>query len=93
VGPKTAAELLQRHGSLEQAIAGADQERPRVRAALTELADQLRSYREIATLQTAELEPPPDRATDLEGGAKAARALGLNRLAERLETANSIRDL
>jgi DNA polymerase-1 len=93
VGPKTAAELLQRHGSLEHAIANADQERPRVRAALTELADQLRSYREIATLQTAEREPPPDRATDLEGGAKAARALGLNRLAERLENANSIKDL
>ena len=74
VGPKTAAELLQRHGSLERAIADAEQERPRVRAALTELADQLRSYREIATLQTAEREPPPDRATDLEGGAKAARA-------------------
>jgi DNA polymerase-1 len=93
VGPKTAAELLQRHGSLEHAIANADQERPRVRAALTELADRLRSYREIATLRTAEREPPPDRATDLEGGAKAARALGLNRLAERLENANSIKDL
>jgi 5'-3' exonuclease len=93
VGPKTAAELLQRHGSLEDAIANSDQERPRVRAALTELADQLRSYREIATLQTSEREPPPDRPTDLEGGAKAARALGLNRLAERLENATSVKDL
>jgi DNA polymerase-1 len=93
VGPKTAAELLHRHGSLEAAIAGAAQERPRLRAALTDAADELRSFREIATLRTSVREPPPDRATDLDGGAKAARQLGLNRLAERLEKADSLRDL
>jgi len=93
VGPKTAAELLRSHGSLEQAIAGAIRERPRITAALTESADELRSFREIATLRTVELERPPDRATDLAGGAKAARGLGLNRLAERLEAAESVRDL
>ena len=93
VGPKTAAELLRRHGSLEGAIAGAGEERPRVCAALTETADELRSFREIATLQVAEREPPPDRPTDLKGGAAAARRLGLNRLAERLEKAESLREL
>jgi 5'-3' exonuclease len=93
VGPKTAAELLRRHGSLEAAIDGAAEERPRVRSALTESADQLRSFRDIATLQTSEHERPPDRQTDLAGGAKAARALGLNRLAERLENAASVSDL
>ncbi len=93
VGPKTAAELLRRHGSLEGAIEGAAQERPRVRAALTETADQLRAFREIATLQTSEHERPPDQPTDLAGGAKAARALGLNRLADRLENATSVKDL
>src|SRR5581483_3237374 len=35
VGPKTAAELLRVHGSLEGAIAGARQERPRIAQALT----------------------------------------------------------
>ena len=93
VGPKMAAELLRSHGSLEQAIAGAIRERPRITAALTESADELRSFREIATLRTVELERPPDRATDLAGGAKAARRLGLNRLSERLEAAGSVRDL
>jgi 5'-3' exonuclease len=93
VGPKTAAELLRRHGSLEAAIDGAGEERPRVRAALTELAEQLRAYREIATLQPSEHERPPERPTDLAAGARAARELGLNRLAERLENATSVKDL
>lgn len=93
IGPKTAADLLGRHGSLEAAIAGAIHERPRVTAALTEHADELRAFREIATLQTSEVTPPPDRATDLKAGAGAARRLGLNRLAGRLEQAESVKDL
>jgi DNA polymerase-1 len=93
IGPKTAAELLVRHGSLEGAIGGALHERPRVTAALTESADQLRAFKEIATLRTVELKRPPDRATDLEGGAAAARRLGLNRLAERLEAAEDVGEL
>lgn len=93
IGAKTAASLLQRHGSLEQAIAGAEQERPRVAAALTDQADELRAFRAIATLRHVELERPADRTTDLAGGAGAARALGMNRLAERLEAAGSVSDL
>ena len=93
IGPKTAAELLRRHGSLEGAIAAADQERPRIAAALGESAAELRSFREIATLRITEVALPPDRATDLAGGARAARALGLNRLAERTENAASVSDL
>jgi DNA polymerase-1 len=93
IGPKTAAELLERHSSLEAAIAGAPQERPRVAAALTESADQLRAFKEIATLQIVGVERPPDRETDLAGGAQAARRLGLNRLAERLEAAGSVGEL
>src|SRR5947209_15229203 len=93
IGPKTAASLLEKHGSLEGAIAGADAERPRVAQALKESADELRAYRDIATLRTARLKRPPDRATDLAGGARAARELGLNRLAERLENAGSVADL
>jgi 5'-3' exonuclease len=93
IGPKTAADLLCRHGSLDAAIAAAIRERPRITAALTEHADELRAFREIATLQTSEMDRPPDQATDLDGGAVAARRLGLNRLAERLEKAESLRDL
>ena len=36
---------------------------------------------------------PPDRETDLPGGAAAARAYGMNRLAERLEAADALTDL
>ncbi|HWE32509.1 MAG TPA: 5'-3' exonuclease [Solirubrobacteraceae bacterium] len=93
VGPKTAAELLARHGSLEGAIAAAGQEKPRIAAALSESADELRAFKRIATLQTVAVARPPDRQTDLKGGAAGARGLGLNRLAERLDAADSVSDL
>jgi DNA polymerase-1 len=93
IGPKTAAELLVKHGSLEAAIAGALHERPRVTAALTEHADELRAFHDIATLRTTELDRPADRATDLKGGAAAARRYGMNRLAQRLEDAERLSDL
>jgi DNA polymerase-1 len=93
IGAKTAAALLERHGSLEAAIAGADQERPRIAAALTDAADELRAFRDIATLRHAELERPPDRTTNLAAGAAAARELGMNRLAERLEAAGALSEL
>jgi DNA polymerase-1 len=93
IGPKTAATLLEKYGSLEGAIAGAEGERPKVAAALRDAADELRAYRDIATLRTAPVERPPDAVTDLVGGARAARELGLNRLAERLDSADSVADL
>ncbi len=93
IGAKTAAALLERYGTLEGAIAGAAAERPRIAAALTESADALRAFRDIATLRPVELELPPDRPTDLEGGAAAARRFGMNRLAERLENAETLGDL
>jgi 5'-3' exonuclease len=93
IGPKTAAELLARHGSLEGAIASAGQEKPRIAAALSESADQLRAFKRIATLQAVAVARPSDRQTDLKAGAVAARNLGLNRLAERLEAAESVSDL
>ena len=85
IGEKTAADLLQRHGSLEGALAAWAGETPRVRAALHDQADELRDFREIATLRRLDLERPPDRPTDYRGGAAAARERGMNRLAERLE--------
>ena len=93
IGPKTAADLLERYGSLDAAIAGADGERPKVSAALKESATELRAFRDIATLRSVSVDRPADRGTDLEGGAAAARGLGLRRLAERLRDADSVDDL
>ena len=93
IGPKTAAALLEKHGSLDGAIAGADAERPRIASTLKESADELRAFRDIATLRGADIERPPDTPTDLTGGARAAKALGLNRLSERLENAEGVADL
>jgi 5'-3' exonuclease len=91
VGEKTAAELLRRHGSLEGAISGALRERsPRVRGSLRDDADQLRAFKDIATLRPAKgVRRPRDRATDYAGGAKAARSLGMKRLADRLDRLGS----
>jgi DNA polymerase-1 len=74
-------------------IAHAHDERPRVAAALAEHADELRSFREIATLRSARVQRPADAPTDLDGGATAARRFGMNRLAERLEKADGVGDL
>ena len=88
IGEKTAAELLQRYGSLQAALDGAVREsKPSVRKALMEQRDELLRFKEIATLQDVPVELPPDRPTDLAGGAAAARERGMNRLAERLEKA------
>jgi 5'-3' exonuclease len=87
VGPKTAAELLRKHGSLESVLENAIRERrPALRGALFDAAEELRAFKDIATLRDAGVDPPPDRETDWSGAASAARALGMNRLAERLES-------
>ena len=88
VGEKTAAELLRRDGSLEAVLDGAIREtRPRLRSELVEHRDDLLAYKQIATLQDAGVERPPDRPTDWVAAASAARERGMNRLAERLEEA------
>jgi len=85
VGPKTAAELLRRHGSLEAILDNAIREpRPKLRGALLDARDDLLAFKDIATLRDAGVEPPADRATDWAGAAAAARERGMNRLAERL---------
>jgi 5'-3' exonuclease len=86
VGPKTAAELLRRHGSLEQVLENAIREpRPKLRGALIEAREELLAFKDIATLRDAGVDPPPDAPTDWPSAAAAARALGMNRLAERLK--------
>jgi 5'-3' exonuclease len=93
IGAKTAADLLQAHGSLEAVLRAAQASgvpaavsmRPRTASALRENAELLATFKEIATLQRIEVERPADRPTDFDGGARAARELGMRRLAERLE--------
>jgi 5'-3' exonuclease len=87
IGEKTAADLLKRHGSLEAALARPIGETPRVQGALRDQADELRDFLAIATLQRVGVARPADRLTDLAGGADAAEALGMRRLAERLRGA------
>ena len=77
IGAKTAAALLERHGSLEAAIAAAGEERPRVAAALQGAAAELEAFKLIAQLQQVTLARPADAPTDLAGGAQAAERLGL----------------
>jgi DNA polymerase-1 len=60
--------------------------RPRIAAALRENAELLRTFRQIATLQRIDVEPPHDCATDFAGGARMAGELGMRRLAERLDS-------
>jgi 5'-3' exonuclease len=85
IGEKGAADLLQRHGSLEAALEGALREsRPRVRAALTDQREELLRFKDIATLRDAKVKRPKNRPTDLEGASRAAADRGMNQLAKRL---------
>jgi 5'-3' exonuclease len=84
IGEKTAREILRVHGSLEEAIAGAAKERPKVATTLRDQARQLREFKEMATLVHVPLDRPADRPTAWAGGAAAAGARGMTRLAARL---------
>jgi 5'-3' exonuclease len=100
VGAKTAAALLRGHGTLEAVLdaarevavprarrpAVAEALRPRVAEALLEHEQQLRVFKEIATLQRIPVAPAQARPADWTAGADAAESLGMRRLAERLRT-------
>jgi len=58
---------------------------PRVQAALRDQAEELRAFKQIATLAHVPVERPPDAPTDWAAAAAAVRERGMNRLAERLE--------
>ena len=77
VGPKGAATLLRRYGTLEQAIAD---------GRFVEQADQLRLYRKLATMDpTAPLPPLDDQTPTWAKGAALARRWRLARLSDRLD--------
>jgi 5'-3' exonuclease len=84
IGEKTAGEILRVHGTLEDAIANAARERPRVAATLRNQADELREFRKIATLQPISVTCPEDAPTRFADAAQAASERGMGRLAQRL---------
>jgi 5'-3' exonuclease len=90
IGAKTAAELLQRHGTLEGALGAVRSsptcERPRIAAALSEHAEQLEAFKRIATLVRIDVQRPPDHPTDFAAGARVAGEMGMARLSARLES-------
>jgi len=76
VGPKSAASLLRRYGSLEAALA---------EGKFPAQAEQLRLYRSIATMDAAAPLPAiPDQAPSWNKAMALARRWELNRLADRL---------
>jgi 5'-3' exonuclease len=88
IGEKTAADLLARHGTLEAALDGwARESSARVRGALKDQREELGRFKDIATLRTVDVERPPDRETDFEGGRAMAEERGMRQLAGRLERA------
>ena len=88
VGPKTASELLRRYGSLEGVIAAASELTPRQRESIGGHADELRSYREVATMRRDVALPAlPDRPFDPERAAAWCLERGISGLAKRLSAA------
>jgi 5'-3' exonuclease len=90
IGAKTAAELLNRYGPLEEVlkVAGEDDGDVRLRTALalSENEELLRNFKRIATLVPIDdIVRPPDRLTDFADGARVAAELGMKQLATRLE--------
>lgn len=85
IGQKTAADLLGRYGGLDAVIAHAHELTPAKARAVAESADDLRVFREIATMRRdLPLERPPSGEPDWAAGAAACAAAGIGRLAERL---------
>jgi DNA polymerase-1 len=76
VGPKKAADLLRQYGSLEEAIAA---------GRFTALAEELRLYRRIASLDaSAPLPPLPDQTPSWAEASSLLSAWGINAVAERV---------
>jgi len=76
VGPKTAADVLRQYGSLEAALDG---------GRFAAQADELRVYKQMATLDAdAPLPPLDDQEPAWERASAFVRELGMNALADRL---------
>jgi 5'-3' exonuclease len=85
IGEKTAAELLRKHGSLEDtmrwAVEGAT---PKVKSALLDDPELILAFKQVATVQIVDVTPPPDTPLDRERAAARAEELGMGALSKRL---------
>jgi 5'-3' exonuclease len=86
IGEKTAAELLRKHGPLEDVMRAAVREEttPKVRKALLDETELILAFKQVATVQIVDVEPPEDTPLDRERAAAKATELGMNALAKRL---------
>ena len=80
IGEKTAADMLRRNGSLEAVLENAAAD-----SRLASERESLLAYKEIATLRSLKVKRPRDKGLDRKAGSAAARQLGMERLAKRLE--------
>ena len=87
IGAVTAAELLRRFDTLDGVIEHASELTPRQRESVLGAADDLRSYREVATMRR-DLPVPelPDADLDAERAAAWAETRGLGALSSRLRS-------
>ena len=85
IGAVSAADLLRRYGTLEGVIENASELTPRQRESVLGAADDLRRYREVATMRR-DLPVPelPDADLDAERAAAWAETRGLGALSGRL---------
>src|SRR5690349_21567235 len=85
IGEKTAAELLRKHGSLEDVMRAAVREEttPAVRKSLLADPDLILAFKHIATVQVAKVKPPKDTPLDRERAAARASEVGMNALPKR----------
>ena len=74
IGPKTAASMLLRHGSLEEAISGLGERE----------AAQVLMFREVTRMRPDTGVELPSNGPDWQGGVDALRLLGANGLADRV---------
>jgi DNA polymerase-1 len=87
IGAVSAADLLRRFGTLEGVIEHADELTPRQRDSVSGAADELRRYREVATMRrNLPLPDVPDQTLDAERAAAWAQTRGLGNLAARLHS-------
>jgi DNA polymerase-1 len=85
IGEKTAAELLRKHGSLEDTMRWAvENATPKVKSALLDDPDLILAFKSIATVQIVDVKPPKDTPLDRARASERAAELGMNALAKRL---------
>ncbi len=76
IGPKTAASLLLKHGTLDSVLTEWDR---------CESGDLLRVFRQVVTMETDAIVTLPSSPPDWAAGAQALRVLGAETLANRVE--------